>query len=117
MVGKFYLIHREEHEATRRFKERRGERLCYTLTSMFNLEPIVEFVFTDHALMEMARRGISQEHVRSVLANPEQMEWIREARAVYQAKCTVGEPPKVYLLRVFVDVDRRPPHVVTVYRT
>jgi hypothetical protein len=28
-----------------------------------------------------------------------------------------GEPPGVSLLRVFVDVDRDPPEVVTVYRT
>jgi hypothetical protein len=28
----------------------------------------------------------------------------------------MGEPPKEYLLRVFVDVDRNPAEVVTVYR-
>jgi uncharacterized protein DUF4258 len=84
---------------------------------MPSLEPIFEFVFTDHALTEMARREISQEHVRHVLANPEQMEWIREARAVYQARYGAGESPKIYLLRVFVDIDSKPPHVVTVYRT
>lgn len=84
---------------------------------MPSLEPIFEFVFTDHALTEMARREISQEHVRNVLSNPEQMEWIREGRAVYQAKYNTSEPLKTYLLRIFVDLDRKPPHVVTVYRT
>jgi hypothetical protein len=84
---------------------------------MPSLESIFEFVFTDHASTEMARRAISQELVRNVLANPEQMEWIREGRAVYQAKYNTGEPPKTYLLRIFVDMDRKPPHVVTVYRT
>jgi Domain of unknown function (DUF4258) len=84
---------------------------------MPSLEPIFEFVFTDHALIEMARREISQEHVRNGLANPEQMEWIREGRAVYQGKYNMGEPRKTYLLRIFVDIDRKPPHVVTVYRT
>jgi hypothetical protein len=84
---------------------------------MPSLEPIFEFVFTDHALTEMARRRISQEHVRTVLAKPEQMEWIREGRAVYQAKYNTGEPPKTYLLRIFGDIDCQPPHVVTVYRT
>jgi hypothetical protein len=38
---------------------------------MFSLEPVFEFVFTDHALTEMARREISKEQVRNVLANPE----------------------------------------------
>ena len=84
---------------------------------MPRLEPIFEFVFTDHASTEMERREISQEQVRNVLANPEQMEWIREGRAVYQAKYNTGEPPKAYLLRIFVDIGRKPPHVVTVYRT
>ena len=84
---------------------------------MPGLEPISEFIFTEHALTEMARREISQEQVRSMLARPEQMEWIREGRAVYQAKYSLGEPPKMYLLRIFVDIDRKPPHVVTVYRT
>ena len=84
---------------------------------MPSLEPVFEFVFTDHALTEMARRETSQEHVRNVLANPEQMEWMREGRAVYQAKYNMGEPPKTYLLRIFVDIDHKPPHIVTVYRT
>jgi len=84
---------------------------------MPGIEPILDFVFSDHALIEMARREISQEQVRNVLANPEQTESVREGRAVYQAKCDMGEPPKTYILRVFVDMDRKPPYVVTVYRT
>ena len=84
---------------------------------MPSLEPIFDFVLTDHALKEMARREITHEDVRIVLANPEQMEMVREGRTVYQAKLEMGEPPKTYLLRVFMDIDRKPPHVVTVYRT
>ncbi len=84
---------------------------------MPSIEPILDFVFSDHALIEMTRREISQEQVRNVLANPEQTERVREGRAVYQAKCDMDEPPKTYILRVFVDIDRKPPYVVTVYRT
>jgi hypothetical protein len=84
---------------------------------MPSLGPIHEFVFTDHALTEMARREISQEDVKTVLAEPEQTEMVREGRAVYQAKRAVSEPQKIFLLRVFVDIDRKPPYVVTVYRT
>ena len=29
----------------------------------------------------------------------------------------MGNPEKLYLLRVFVDIDREPPEVVTAYRT
>lgn len=84
---------------------------------MPSLEPIHEFVFTDHALTEMARREISQEDVKAVLAEPEQTEMVREGRAVYQAKRNMNDPQKTFLLRVFVDIDRKPPYVVTVYRT
>ncbi len=48
---------------------------------------------------------------------PEQMDMIREGRAVYQSRFEMGEPLKIYILRVFVDIDRKPPYVVTVYRT
>jgi len=84
---------------------------------MPSLEPIFEFVFTDHALTEMVRREIGQDDVRAVLAEPEQTEMVREGRAVYQAKREMNEPSKTFLLRVFVDIDRKPPYVVTVYRT
>jgi hypothetical protein len=80
-------------------------------------QPITDFILTGHALLEMERRGISANAVRLVLAKPEQMEMVRAGRAVYQAKIDLEEPPKTYLLRVFLDIDRYPPQVVTVYRT
>ena len=84
---------------------------------MPSLEAIYDFEFTDHALTEMAQRQISEEDVKAVLANPEQTEMVREGRAVYQSRREMGEPSKIYLLRGFVDIDPRPPYVVTVYRT
>jgi len=80
-------------------------------------KPVTDFVFTDHALLEMKRRGISEYNVSVVLAKPEQMELVRAGRAVYQAKIDWDNLPKTYILRVFVDVDRIPPQVVTVYKT
>ncbi len=74
-------------------------------------------VLTDHALLEMQQRGISENEVREVLAKSEQSEKVRSGRCVYQSRQTFGKPPKVYLLRVFVDVDRTPPEGVTAYRT
>lgn len=75
------------------------------------------YKLTDHARWEMQRRSITEAHVAAVLAAPEQREEIRPGRCVYQSRLTFGEPPKVYLVRVFVDMDRDPPEVVTVYRT
>lgn len=42
---------------------------------------------------------------------------IGRGRVVLQARVAMGDPPKTYLVRVIVDVDRRPAEVVTAYRT
>lgn len=65
----------------------------------------------------MRRRQILEEDVAGVLARPEQRETVREGRDVLQSRTQSGDPPKTYLLRVFVDVDLDPAIVVTVYRT
>ena len=76
-----------------------------------------EFLLTDHARFEIGRRGISEGEVSWVLLNPEQTEQQRPGRCVYQAKAVGPDAEKIYLLRVFVDVDRNPAEVVTAYRT
>lgn len=68
-------------------------------------------VFTQHALKQMARRQVLAAEVTRVLAAPERVVEVRAGRVVAQGMAGV------YLLRVFVDVDRDPPEVVTVYRT
>ena len=80
-------------------------------------DPILRYHLTDHAKVEMARRQISEQDVARTLASPEQTDCIREGREIYQARIEFDEPLKLYLLRVFVDIDRDPPEVVTVYRT
>ncbi|MBC7264093.1 MAG: DUF4258 domain-containing protein [Chloroflexi bacterium] len=75
------------------------------------------YVLTNHARWEMERRGITEDEVDGVLTTPEQWWEIRSGRRVYQSRLTFGEPPKVYLVRVFVDVHHEPFEVVTVYRT
>ena len=79
--------------------------------------PITDFVITDHAAMELERRGLSKEMIRRVLADPEQGEDARTGRIVLQSRMDMGQPAKVYLIRVFVDIDRRPAEVVTAYKT
>ena len=78
-------------------------------------EPILESVITDHAASEMQRRGISSEQVRRILEKPEQRMTIREGRDVLHSRVMMEDG--LYLIRVFVDIDRRPAEVVTVYRT
>jgi len=84
---------------------------------MAKLNSIRNYRPTEHAKGEMARRQISEDDVAEVLGAPEQIEAVRQGRNVYQSRIKTGKPPQMYLLRVFVDVDREPPEVVTVYRT
>ena len=74
-------------------------------------------MLTPHARGEMARRGIAEAVVRGVLDAPEQRLAVSATRDVLQSRVEMGDPAKLYLVRVFVDVDRDPPEVVTVYRT
>ena len=78
-------------------------------------EPIVEFVLTPHATSELQRRGLDETIVSQVLAAPEQREALRPGRDVLQSRFEIEG--KRYLVRVLVDVGRRPAEVVTVYRT
>lgn len=68
-------------------------------------------ILSDHAREQIRKRQIAITEVQQVLEFPDTIMTVRTARVVAQAM--VGR----YLLRVFVDVDRQPPEVVTVYRT
>jgi hypothetical protein len=83
---------------------------------MTQTSPLFEHRITDHARFEMERRGISEAEIARVLSAPEQTDMIRPGRAVYQSRMEFEEPGEIYLLRVFVDIDRRPAEVVTAYR-
>jgi hypothetical protein len=66
-------------------------------------------------MFELQRRGLDEAIVGQVLAAPEQREALRPGRDVLQSRLEMEG--KRYLVRVFVDVDRSPAEVVTVYRT
>jgi hypothetical protein len=63
----------------------------------------------------MRRRHIDEHIVRRILAAPEQRRSVRRGRDVLQSR--IDLEGKTYLVRVFVDVDRDPAQVVTVYLT
>ena len=84
---------------------------------MSDAPSIEPYKLTDHARLEMARRQISEDEIAQVMSAPEQSEPVRPGRRVYQSRVTKGDPPNTCLLRVFVDIDRQPPEIVTVYRT
>lgn len=68
-------------------------------------------ILTEHAVGQMARRQLAEADVRRVLTAPEVVLPVRPGRVVAQG--LIG----AHLVRVFVDVDRTPAEVVTVYRT
>jgi len=74
-----------------------------------------EYRITRHAAFEMKRRGIGEKIVEHVFTAPEQRYAVRPGRDVLQSK--IAFAGTTYLVRVLVDVDRRPVEVVTVYRT
>jgi hypothetical protein len=78
---------------------------------------VAGFVITPHARWELHRRGIDDVTLGRVLIAPDQRIRVRSGREVRQGLRSLGEPPRTYLIRVIVDVDRRPPEVVTAYRT
>ncbi len=78
-------------------------------------DPITEFVVTPHADFEMQRRGVDEVVLGRVLAAPEQRETVQPGRDVLQSRMEIEG--RTYLVRVFVDMDRKPVEVVTVYRT
>lgn len=77
--------------------------------------PTDDYEITSHAAFEMQRRGVAESVVRGVLAAPEQRYPVRPGRDVLQSRVEVQG--KTYLVRVFVDIDRSPAEVVTVYVT
>jgi len=77
----------------------------------------MNYIFTEHLMLEMKRRGLTMEIVEFVLKLPEQRFELRKGRHVFQSRIVMDDPERPYLIRVFVDVDRDPFEVVTVYRT
>jgi hypothetical protein len=75
-----------------------------------------EIEFSPHALHEMKRRGLTRAMVRSVVEKPGQSWQVREGRMVYQSLFEESTE-KAFLVRVFVDVWRKPPEIVTAYKT
>ncbi|HEY5071992.1 MAG TPA: DUF4258 domain-containing protein [Caulobacteraceae bacterium] len=76
---------------------------------------MLEYEIGAHARIQMRRRDIPESLVRGVLADPEQRHLLRPGRELLQSRTEIAG--KIYLVRIIVDVDRRPAEVVTAYRT
>jgi hypothetical protein len=76
----------------------------------------MRFKLSNHALEEMARRGIPRETLERVLNAPEQIVPEREGTNAYQSQIDFGRG-RMYLLRAIVNDTLEPAVVITVYRT
>lgn len=72
--------------------------------------------YSNHALEQIAHRGLSQEIVQLVVSNADKEMMQDEEVRIYQ-KIVTFEGNSNFLVRVFVNIVKLPPEVVTVYRT
>jgi len=75
----------------------------------------MHFNFSNHALIQMRRRGIKEELITDIIHNPDKIVEQDEELSVYSK--VVNEDSKVYLYRVFLNHVKEPKVVVTVYKT
>ena len=76
----------------------------------------MKYKLSSHAKLKMKIRQISFESIEEVLNKPQQVFSISDKRKIFQSKID-PEQGKVYLLRIIVEDDVKPPVVVTIYRT
>ncbi|GAB3922845.1 DUF4258 domain-containing protein [Larkinella terrae] len=75
----------------------------------------MEFELSRHAIEQMTLRGISVKVVHEVLNNPDKIIPDGIGQVIYQA--IVIQADKTYLIRIFVNSEKTPNLVKTVYRT
>jgi len=77
----------------------------------------MSFVFSNHALEQMHRRGIKQKDVEVAMLHPDQVLSDIENPDITIYQSLLNENGQLFLLRVFVNTTKRPNVIVTLYRT
>ena len=77
----------------------------------------MDVVISDHAQFEIVRRQLSEELVRSVAQNPEQVVNLEKERKVCQSKYYDSAVDREMLLRVICEQRHNLLFVITAYRT
>lgn len=75
-----------------------------------------KFELSLHAIEQMKIRGVQKEIIFEVLENPDKIYFENEGQLIYQ-KVVLFDGLKQFLVRVFVNSDKTPNLVKTVYRT
>ena len=77
----------------------------------------MSFVFSNHALEQMQRRGIKQKDVEITIQQPDQVLSDTENTDITIYQSLLNENGQMFLLRVFINKMKQPNVVVTLYRT
>lgn len=77
----------------------------------------MDIVISDHARFEIVRRQLSEEMVRSVAQNPQQVVKLNKIRKICQNRYYDSAEGKEIILRVICEERRNRLFVITAYRT
>ena len=77
----------------------------------------MDVLFSKHAQEQTSRRGINEETVLMVVLQPDQIITNSEEASIHVYQSLINEDNQVFLLRVFVNRDKQPNVIVTVYKT
>ncbi len=77
---------------------------------------LVDFAVSEHARQRASERNISIETIQQVVNMPDTIVEDGPGQKIYQANILFATE-KIYLVRVFVNIDKDPPLVKSVYRT
>ena len=76
----------------------------------------MDIIFSEHAREQMIRRSINQDTVLSVVTQPDQKIADMEDPAIVIYQSLIKENVHLFLLRIFVNKDKQPNVIVTLYK-
>ena len=77
----------------------------------------MDIIFSEHAREQMIRRNLNQDTVLSVVLQPDQKITDMEDPAIVIYQSLIKENEHLFLFRVFVNKDKQPNVIVTLYKT
>lgn len=75
----------------------------------------MNFIFSNHALEQISKRGLNKEKIVEILMTPDQV-IESKGQKIYQSIVPVLTEGN-YLIRVFVNTEKEPNLIITVYKT
>jgi len=75
----------------------------------------MKFIYSNHSLEQISRRGLDKAIIEDILLNPEQV-LEHNGMKIFQAVVPFVNEGN-YLIRVFVNTEKEPNVIITVYKT